>query len=115
MPFGICTGRSKCGIRPQRVTLQKPALPTDGETTPTFTDVTEVFAEIEGAAQQGRELSRGENIEAIGVYYIKLRYRDDMDPTWRLKWGTRYLNFISLWMEGGRKKYWRGMCKELRA
>ena len=117
MPFGICTGGSKrrCGIRPQRVTLQKPTLPTDGETTPTFSDVADVLCEITGAAQQGNEQRRGDNIEAIGVYFIKLRYRSDIDPTWRIKWGSKYLNILDLFDEDGRKRYLVGRSKELRA
>ena len=95
----------------QSVTLQSPTVPTDGETTPTYGGNHSAYAVVRGRA--GREGTRGDNVEALGMYDVLLRYRDDLDPTWRIKWGSRYLNFVALWDADGTRQYLQGLCREV--
>lgn len=94
----------------QLVYLQEPSTPTDGNPNPTYSDGVRVYAEING--NRGTEGLRGDEVDAIGAYRILLRYRDDVKPNWRIKWGSRYLNIVTLWDEDGTRQWLRGTASE---
>lgn len=77
----------------QRVVLQKPTTPTDGETTPTFSDVAPLRAEV--VLTGGREYVRGRQVSAGTDAVVTIRHRAGVGTDWRFKWGTRFLNIVS--------------------
>ena len=90
-----------------KVELQKPTIPTDGATTATFATIDTVYAEIVSAAARGaagQETGRGDEIEARTSWVITIRYRDDVTPAWRIKWGTRLLNIQSAYDPDNRRR-----------
>jgi SPP1 family predicted phage head-tail adaptor len=101
----------------QRVTLQAPTTPTSGETTVTFADTsTAVAAKIEAASARGAagiEAQRGMQVEARTAWVVTLRYRSDVDPTWRVKWGSRLLNIYSCYDPTNEQKRLEMLCYEV--
>ena len=80
----------------QRVTLQQPVTGSNaiGEVTYTWADVATVWAAVEPttgalyyAAQQAESKVDGR---------VRIRYRSDVLPTWRVKFGARYLSIVSI-------------------
>ena len=74
----------------EQIDLQDATTPTDGNIAPTYANhVTGLWAEVLETA--GGEYLRGRQIEANVRAVITIRYRSDVTPRMRVKWGTRYL------------------------
>lgn len=95
----------------QRVVLQKPATPTDGETTPTYSDVVTLRAEV--MPLRGTEQSRRDQMEAILAWRVIIRYRAGIGPDWRFTWGSRTLNITTAYDPEQRGRLLVCECKEI--
>jgi len=80
----------------QRITLQSPTAGanTIGEVTYTWTDVATVWGAVEPAT--GSWYYAGQQAESKVDGRVRIRYRSDVLPTWRVKFGARYLSIVSL-------------------
>lgn len=104
---------SKLGCRRwQRWTLQQPTTPTTGETTPTWTDVRPIYATI--AATGGNERLRGRQVDATVSHMLTVRFAEDIEPTWRLRSGSRVLNIVAAYDVTGSRQYLELQCQEAR-
>lgn len=75
------------GLRRQLVTLQQPANTTDpvtGEAIPNWTDVASVWAELQPLTS--REQMRAKSVQSDTTHTLRIRYRMDVDTTWRVTW-----------------------------
>lgn len=79
----------------QRVTIEQPTTPTNGETNPSYsTFVANVASEV--IETSGGEYIRGRQVEAGVKALVTIRYRDGVIPTMRVKYGSRYLYIMSV-------------------
>ena len=80
----------------QRIILQAPAASSNtiGEEIYTWADVATVWAAIEPAT--GSWYYAGQQAEAKVDGRVRIRYRADVLPTWRIKYGDRYLSIVSI-------------------
>ena len=112
-PYCILPGRLR-----QRVTIETAATPTDGEPNPSYTTLAaNVPAEVrEGSGGNfGGEYTRGRQVEAGITCIVTIRYRSDITPRMRIKYGTRYLNIESVIDPNGYRSILELMCKEIQA
>ena len=100
----------------QRVTLQSAATPSTGETNLTMTEVVaSVPAQIMPAASAGRaglEAIVADQVQARMTYLVHIRYRSDIDTTWRMLWGSKTLNIYSCYDPTGTRTYLEMVCYE---
>jgi len=89
--------RKRCSLSRrlrETITLQSPTMPTDGTVEPTFTDEMTVRAEV--VPKRGKESVNEREVEAHQTWVVTIRHpRQDIDPTWRVVWGSRTLNVVS--------------------
>lgn len=102
----------KSGDLRHRITLQSPSYSRNDymENEVTWTDEVTVWAAIEwGSGRRYAEASQL-NAEIKGV--IRIRYRSDVQPTWRIYYDGRYFQILSIAnvMERGRELQLN--CKE---
>jgi len=102
----------KSGDLRHRITLQSPSHSRDEyqQMVPTWTDEATVWAAIEwGSGRRYVEASQL-NAEIKGV--VRIRYRSDVQPTWRISYDGRYFQILSIAnvMERGRELQLN--CKE---
>jgi SPP1 family predicted phage head-tail adaptor len=80
----------------KRVTLQKPGSTNNdaGETVTTWSGQGSVWAEIlpQGAA----EFERVRAVHSSMTHQVTLRYRADLDNTWRILYGTRVFEILGI-------------------
>lgn len=101
-----------CGRFNHRIDLQNATTPTNGEIEPTYASyATNLPAEVMETG--GGETIRGRQIEAGINAVVTLRYRSDVTPRMRVKWGTRYLGIVSIGDPTGQKIITMLSCKEL--
>ncbi len=67
-------------------------------------------AKIEG--QSGQELLLANQAQAIGTHLVTIRFRDDVTPQMRFKWGNRYLYIASSNDPEGRRRKLEVVCSE---
>ncbi len=91
----------RAGLLRHRLTLEKPteAVGAWGDGTPTYTTQATVWGQVEGITG----LDRG-GIVAEAEYRVRTRYRSDVDPRWRIGWGTRKLGILSAVDPDGRTR-----------
>ena len=79
-----------------RVILQQQTLSRDGfqENVATWTDVARVWAAVEPNAGRRYFEALQANAEVSGV--VRIRYRIDIDPTWRLSHNSRTLEIVAI-------------------
>jgi len=79
-----------------RLILQQPVSSqnTMDETVVTWTDMATVWGQIDPATGSWYFQAKQANSNVTGRVHI--RYRSDIDPTWRIQYGTRYLNIVSI-------------------
>ena len=77
---------NEIGALDRRVTLQSFTEPTGGDPTGAYADAATVWAERLDARGARRFVASGSVAEATQAY--RIRYRADVDPTWRVKDGT---------------------------
>ena len=80
----------------QHVVLQQPVAGSNaiGEIVDTWADVATVWAAIEPAT--GSWYYAGQQAESKVDGRVRIRYRSDVLPTWRIKYGDRYLSIVSI-------------------
>jgi len=86
----------RAGELRHKITLQQPtrARNSFNEFETTHTDVADVWAAIEwGSGRRYLEASQL-NSEIQGV--IRIRYRSDIQPEWRIKYRSRYIQILSI-------------------
>ncbi len=82
----------RAGRLRNQITLQQPAkgvADSYGASAATWADVADVWAEIEELS--GIESLGGRAIAADLSHRVVIRWRSDVKPTWRIRWGDRYL------------------------
>jgi len=79
-----------------RITLQQPqvTLNTIREEYSTWADVATVWGAVEPAT--GSWYYAGKQGESKVDGRVRIRYRSDILPTWRIKFGDRYLSIVSI-------------------
>jgi SPP1 family predicted phage head-tail adaptor len=80
----------------QRITLQQPVVGSNaiGEETYTWADVATVWGSMEPAT--GSWYFSGRQADSKVDGRVRIRYRSDILPTWRIKFGDRYLSIVSI-------------------
>jgi len=95
-----------------RIDVEDATTPTDGETNPTYsTAIANLHAEVRETG--GGEIIRGRQVEAGINAVITLRYRDDISPRQRIKYGSRYYNIVSQVDPSGLRRELVLSCKEV--
>ncbi len=94
------TRPSKCNLasrlrRGPLVVFEQPTTPTSGEIAPTYSTAFTCRAEI--LPLRGREGLHGDQVEATTTWRVTFRYRSDVNASWRIKWGARYLGIVSVY------------------
>ncbi|MCK9569544.1 phage head closure protein [Candidatus Pacearchaeota archaeon] len=86
-----------------RITLQSPTATLNAihETVDTWTDVDTVWAAIEPNTGTWYYAAKQANSNVKGR--VRIRYRSDIEATWRIKFGDRILNIISILTPDERK------------
>jgi SPP1 family predicted phage head-tail adaptor len=102
----------RAGELNNRIILQKPtqSRASFGDMTTTFVDVATVWAAIEWQSGRRFESAKQLNSEVQGV--IRIRYRSDIKPEWRLKYGDRYIQILSIANVYERDRELQLNCKE---
>lgn len=94
------------------VDIQTATTPTTGETTPTYANLaTGLWAEV--LETGGSEYIRGRQIEAGISAIVTIRYRADVTPRMRVKWGSRYLYVVYAIDPTGQRVATELLCKEV--
>jgi len=80
----------------QRIILQQPVAGSNaiGETIYTWADVATIWGAVEPAT--GSWYYAGQQAESKVDGRVRIRYRADVLPTWRIKYGDRYLSIVSI-------------------
>lgn len=85
--------RASLGYRlRESVAVQAPTIPTNGETTPSYSTAATVRAEV--IPRRGTEQSKGRQQEATTTWQVTMRART-IDASYRLVWGAKTLNVVS--------------------
>ena len=98
--MGIAAGELR-----HRVTLERPITVTDEYGTtgePVWEPVLDVWAGIK--TQTSRETAEARQVDLQTTYKVTLRYRCDVGPDWRIRWGDKVLNIGSLANLDGRNR-----------
>lgn len=107
-PYCLAPGRLR-----SRVSIETATTPTNGEPNPTYTTLAaNLPAEV--LQTSGGEYIRGRQVEAGVDALVTIRYRSDVNPRMRVKWGTRYLNIESAVDPTGYKTELLMKCSEVR-
>lgn len=95
-----------------RITLEEPgtAQTADGGLVAAWTPRATVFAEV--LELRGREFIAAREAHASLDVKVRLRYRSDVRPTWRVRFGARVLEIVHAVDVGGRNRLLELMCKE---
>ena len=80
----------------KRITIQVPEKAPDGKGgfTKTWSDHKTVWAAIWPSL--AKEITQSMQTDMVISYRIRIRYRSGFKPSWRLKFGNRYFNIISI-------------------
>lgn len=86
----------RAGELRHRIILQEPVHTrnTFNEMVTTYSDVATVWASIEWGSGRRYEAASQLNSEVQGI--IRIRYRSDVRPEWRLQYGSRYFQILSM-------------------
>ena len=63
-------------------------------------------------ATSAKELVQSMQTDMVITHRIRIRYRSTFKPSWRIKFGTRYFNIISMINPAERNEYLDLMCEE---
>lgn len=86
----------------QRVELQKEIRTPDGMGGGSVEWVTQATVWAHVRAMRGSERQQAERIEAEGNYLVVIRYRSDINESWRVFWNGRAMN-ITFIQDGGKR------------
>jgi len=102
----------RAGELRQRITLQKPVQTRSSfnELVTSYTDVATVWAAVEW--EYGRRYLEASQLNAEVAGIIRIRYRSDIKPEWRLKYGDRYIQILSIANVRERDQELQLNCKE---
>ncbi|MDD4986622.1 MAG: phage head closure protein [Dehalococcoidales bacterium] len=105
---------SRAGDYRSRITFQKlvQTMNSINETVISYEDVATVWAAIDWQSGRRYEAAKQLNSETDGV--IRVRYRSDIRPEWRIKYGKRYIQILSVANSGERDREIIMNCKELK-
>ena len=106
--------RMRAGRLRHCIDIQKPTATADssGQMVEAWTSYVaqNVPAEILGVA--GGETMRGRQVDADATSMVTIRWRDDVNPTHRIKYGSRTLNIISAYDPTGDRVELQIQCRE---
>ncbi|MCK4824251.1 phage head closure protein [bacterium] len=101
------------GFLNKRIILQQPTLVSDGmgghSTTWTTGEIT-VWSAIWPVS--GKEQIQSMQNVGIITHKIRIRYRSALNVSWRIKFGSRYFNIVSIVNPEERREWLDIMCKE---
>lgn len=102
----------RAGQLRHRVTIQAPSITKNerGAEVPSWVDVATVYADVR--TPNGRERTANEQVVANLTHIVTMRYRADVLPTHRLKWGTRVFSLIAAPDPDNRRKTLVCQCQE---
>ena len=94
----------KSGDLRHRIVLEQPirSKNTIGEQIDTFTTVATVWAAVEPLT--GTWLFQAQQADSKVSGRVRIRYREDIKPTWRILFDGRYLSIVSILNPDERKK-----------
>lgn len=96
----------------RRVTIQKPTeTNTDGRVAKTWSDVNTVWAEF--VDTRAKEFLNAKQVNAKLTHLLRIRWRDDVIPKWRLTHGSSTLNILGVVNPGQRREELLLECEEL--
>lgn len=95
-----------------RIAIQGITRTADGQGgyTEAWSDVVTVWAKIE--ALSGRELWQAQQVQSAVTHRITIRYRSDITPAMRIKYGARYFNVDAVINPDEGKEQLQLLCKE---
>jgi len=84
------------GLLNKRIKLQRPVSSTSayGESETTWVDVRYCWAEI--IPQSGDEFEEQKRVNTSITHSVRIRYSADVDPTWRILFGSRVLQIVDV-------------------
>jgi len=87
---------ARAGEYRNRITLQKPVHTRDSfsEMITTYVDVATIWAAVDWESGRRFETANQLNSEVQGI--IRIRYRSDIRPEWRIKYGSRIIEILSI-------------------
>ena len=94
-----------------RVAIESATTEATGEPNPSYSTLATVAAEV--IETTGGEWIRGRQVEAGINALVTIRWRDDVTPRMRVKYGTRYLNIESAIDPTGYRSEMLLTCKEI--
>ena len=96
----------------KRITLQYPTKVSDdmGGFTETWVDAATVWSAIWPTSAREQVQSMKETMTIS--HRIRIRYRSILRPDWRVKFGNRYFNIVSIINPSERNEWLDLMCKE---
>lgn len=102
----------RAGELRNRITLQKPTHSRNSfnELVASYADVATVWAAIDW--QSGRRYLEASQLNAEVQGVIRIRFRSDIKPEWRLKYGDRYIQILSIANIRERDRELQLNCKE---
>lgn len=102
----------RAGLLRHRVTIQQrtESQGGTGEVTWTWADLSTVWAAIEPVSE--REYFAAAQVQSEAVTRIRMRYRDDIRPKMRVKFGARYFDIQGVRQAFGEFKELHLMCVE---
>lgn len=86
----------RAGELDQRITIQQPVSTQDvyGQAVNTWSDLCSVWAKVEGG--WASEIEDSNEIMNVGKWTVHMRYRSDVTPEMRIKFGDLYLGIIGV-------------------
>ena len=102
----------RIGALNKRITIQIPTKAPDGmgSFTITWTDHATVFCAI--WPLMGKELVQAMQTDMVISHRIRIRYRSVFRPDWKLRFGQRYFNIVSVTNPGERNEWLDIMTRE---
>lgn len=104
---------SGAGDLNKRITIQYPTKASDsmGGITEVWTDSDTIWAAIWPTS--ANELRQSMQTDMVITHRIRIRYRSVLRSAWRLKFGNRYFNIVSIINPNERNEWLDLMCKEV--
>jgi SPP1 family predicted phage head-tail adaptor len=102
----------KIGDLRHRIELQKPKNTADnmGGFTVTWGTMTTIYAAVWPVS--AKELIQAKENKMTITHRIRIRYRDDIKSSWRIKFGVRYFDIESIINPDERNRTLELLCKE---
>ena len=105
-------GRIKAGDLRQQVDLLKPVTGSDSRRTTSY--VAQATVPAARADVSGREFFAAHAVNAEDIVTFTIRWRDDVDATWRVQHGTDVFNILEVNHLGYMRDYMRLKCRNVK-